>query len=209
MLRRNRFAVFDGWREHGRAGRVPASTQLLNGGQRRLHTGRAGMRAAGMARRARFCRPLRSFLGQRIPAKGQRLPFAAPFAVSRTHRRARKPLSPLPFGQIILSPVSAFARRTGLGATPLHPLDGRPGIGRLLPSLLPLLGSLPARASGASDPCRKATPRRWRHPCSGPRGPGPRASSSPSPRPSAHSTSRSGTARSPGLPTFRSWTSTR
>ena len=67
-----------------------------------------------------------------------------------------------------------------------------------------LSGSLPARASGASDPCGKAAPGRWRHPRSGPRGvprgPGPRASSSPSPRPSARSTSRSDTARSPGLP---------
>ena len=53
--------------------------------------------------------------------------------------------------------VSAFGRRVGLGATPLHPRDGRPGNGRLLPPLLPRSGSLPARACGASDPCGKAT----------------------------------------------------
>ena len=133
--------------------------------------------------RHRFFRALRSFRGQHFAAKGQHPPFAAAFAVPRRHRRPRSPCPRCPSGKSCSPPCSAFARSMGLGATPLHPRDGRPGNGRLLPPLLPLSGSLPARASGASDPCGKAAPGRWRHPRSGPRrvprGAGPRASSSP------------------------------
>ena len=104
-----------------------------------------------------FVRPLRSFRGRHVAAKGQRPPFAAAFAASRTPRGSRKPVSPLASGPSSSLPFSRFGGRTGLGATPLHRRDGRPGNGRLLPPLLPRSGSLPARACGATDPCGKTS----------------------------------------------------
>ena len=105
----------------------------------------------------RFVRLLRSFRGRRFAAKGQPplLPLLLPFLAHTVVLESRWHCC----GSFASSRtgVSAFGRRVGLGATPLHPRDGRPGNGRLLPPLLPRSGSLPARACGASDPCGKAT----------------------------------------------------
>ena len=81
------------------------------------------------------------------------------FANSRTPAVLESPRPRCPSGRSASPPFSALARRLGLGATPLHPSDGRPRDRRLLPPLLPLSGSLPARADGASDPCGKVGPR--------------------------------------------------
>ena len=106
----------------------------------------------------RFCHRLRSLWGSACCGKRTTPTFcrcSCPFPQAPSFSIALVPVAlrvshPLP-------PPSAFAHRLGRGATLVHPPDGRPGNGRLLPPLLPLSGSLPARACGASDPCGKAS----------------------------------------------------
>ena len=119
------------------------------------------MRGSGVARPAPLLSPVAQLLGSACGGKRTTPPFLPFLLPPPAHTvvlespwpRCLSTPHPLP-------PFSAFAHRLGRGATPLHPPDGRPANGRLLPPFLPRSGSLPARASGASDPCGKASGRR-------------------------------------------------
>ena len=70
---------------------------------------------------------------------------------------SRNPFAPLGFGHLLANPLSAFGRRVGLGATPRRTDVLRPRNPALVTPVVSWSGSLPARASGAIDPCGKAS----------------------------------------------------
>ena len=78
------------------------------------------------------------------------LPLLLPFPADTVVLES--PCPRCPSGKSCSPPCSAFARSMGQGATPLHPSDGRPGNGRLLPPLLPRPGSLPAAPAARQIP---------------------------------------------------------